>query len=154
MPKKRTTRRRGMTPYEKVMDWTERDGECLVFTGHTGPDGYGTVRTDGKQQLAHRVVAEHHLGPSGLHVLHSCDNPACVRVEHLRYGTDKENRSDAVSRGRDVHGESHRNARLSEADVRAIRADTRPAPVVAAEFGIGRVHVYRIRRRVAWKHVA
>src|SRR6476646_7023011 len=39
-------------------------------------------------QLAHGDI------PSGMCVLHSCDNPLCVRPDHLFLGTRKENTRD------------------------------------------------------------
>ena len=33
-------------------------------------------------------------------VRHKCDNPRCIRAEHLELGTHKDNIADAVSRGR------------------------------------------------------
>ena len=94
-------RRYGLTPYDRVMAQVEWQGDCLVWTGHCQRFGYGVVTTGRKEQgLAHRVVAEHHFGPSELHVLHSCDNPPCVNIEHLRYGTQSENMRDMVERGR------------------------------------------------------
>lgn len=32
--------------------------------------------------------------------LHSCDQPGCIAPEHLRWGTQSENMTDAVERGR------------------------------------------------------
>ena len=93
----------GLTPYERVMAQVEWQGRCLVFTGRRTRQGYGQVfgvRRGGKagDVMAHRVVVEHHLGPSDLHVLHSCDNPPCVNIEHLRYGTDADNTADKMAR--------------------------------------------------------
>ena len=38
--------------------------------------------------------------PAGLFICHHCDNPICVRPDHLYAGTQKDNMQDAVQRGR------------------------------------------------------
>lgn len=93
--------RRGMTPYEKVMKMSApTESGCREFLGAKNGNGYGHLGYMGKTLYAHRVVLAHHEGDSELLVLHSCDNPACVEVTHLRYGTAQENSQDALSRGR------------------------------------------------------
>lgn len=88
----------------------EFQGECLVFTGKLRR-GYGLTseQVDGRtrDRLAHRVVYEHHHGPvpDGLFVLHSCDNPPCVKITHLRAGTARENAADMVERARGRRGD-------------------------------------------------
>jgi HNH endonuclease len=84
--------------YERVMARAVRNGDCLEFTGSRNRGGYGMIRDRGRMRLAARVVIEHHLGTSDLHVLHSCDNEACVEIEHLRYGTHQENIAERQER--------------------------------------------------------
>ena len=64
--------------------------------------GYGTFGFDGKVRKAHRVAYILTFGeiPEGHHILHSCDNPACVNPAHLRPGTRADNMQDALKRGR------------------------------------------------------
>jgi hypothetical protein len=130
-----------MSAYDKVMAMSVWEGECFVFTRARDRYGYGRIGIPGKSRsmLAHRAVMEHHHGPSELDVLHSCDNPACVRIEHLRYGTVAENMADAIQRGR------ARGTALTDADVAAIRADTRTQTVIAAAYGITQGYVSQLK---------
>lgn len=86
-------------------------GPCLEWQG-ARLRGYGRVRRAGRMQYAHRVAWEEVNGPipDGLLVLHRCDNPPCVRPEHLFLGTDADNARDKAEKGRgnsprgDAHG--------------------------------------------------
>jgi hypothetical protein len=84
-------------------------GPCLEWQGAQNKGGYGQIgaHVDGRKtvRLVHRVVYEHEVGPIPADkpfLLHSCDNPPCVRAKHLRPGTPKENVADMIERGRDV----------------------------------------------------
>ena len=143
--------RRGMSAYDIVMTQTRREGGCLIFTGYIAANGYGRVETKaGGAVMAHRVVAEQHLGPSDLLVLHSCDRPTCVEPSHLRYGTHSENAADKRSRLRAPRGSANPNAVLTEGDVRRIRLDPRPSRIVAEDFGCGSRTVRNIRAGRTW----
>lgn len=143
--------RRGLSAYELVMSTVERRGECLIFTGFVASNGYGRVETkSGGVQMAHRVVAARHMGPSQLLVLHSCDIPTCVEPSHLRYGTHADNARDKAERERAPRGEANHKTRLTEADVREIRADPRPSAAVAADYGCAGRTVRNIRTRRTW----
>jgi hypothetical protein len=50
-------------------------------------------------------------------------------------------------------GEDNIHAKITAADVIAIRADGRSSSALAAEFGLSRKHIHRIRRRESWSHV-
>lgn len=88
---------------ERVLDRTRKEGDCLVFTGATAGGGYGRISIRrGVVRQAHRVVYEALVGPipDGLDLMHSCDNPPCVNIEHLAPGTRAKNLADCVARGR------------------------------------------------------
>lgn len=75
---------------------------CWVWAGGKRRKGYGALDWNGRRRGAHQVSWEIANGPvpDGLHVLHSCDNPSCVRLAHLRLGTNKENHAERVAKGR------------------------------------------------------
>ena len=50
-------------------------------------------------------------------------------------------------------GEAMHNAILTEADIRAIRADTRSHRLIGLAYGVSRRHVGKIKERAAWRHV-
>lgn len=64
--------------------------------------GYGRFSLSGRDRVAHVVAYEMFVGPvpPGMRVLHECDNPPCVRPDHLKLGTQRQNCLDASARGR------------------------------------------------------
>jgi HNH endonuclease len=79
---------------------------CWNWKRGKSSDGYGSVGFRGKTEGAHRVSAILFLGfdpASRLHVLHTCDNPACVNPKHLYFGTHQDNMRDLTVRRRGVN---------------------------------------------------
>jgi hypothetical protein len=87
--------------------------DCLEFQGYRNKQGYGRAWVKGpsgwRRWMAHRAVwvAAYGPVPEGLFVLHHCDNPACIRLDHLFLGTQKENMRDMVLKGRQATGDRH-----------------------------------------------
>jgi hypothetical protein len=95
--------------------------------------------------------------PEGMHVCHKCDVPGCVNPDHLFLGTPADNAADKVRKGRQQRlsfkGEANGCARLTEADVRAIRASNLKGIELSQIYNIARGAISQIRNRKAWRHV-
>ena len=76
--------------------------DCWNWTGGCQHNGYGSVYHDGRIKRTHRLSYELHYGniPRGINVCHKCDNPSCVRPDHLFLGTQKDNVTDMINKGR------------------------------------------------------
>ncbi len=136
----------------------EPNSGCWLWSGSTGglPPRwrYGKI-THGKLSLsAHRVSWEIHKGqiPSDLCVCHKCDTTLCCNPEHLFLGTDADNAHDCCNKGRgNRNGVRNRHAKLTEAQIAAIRLDARSSYIVAADYGVTWGHINKIRSGLAWR---
>ena len=125
---------------------------CWEWQSSRRPDGYGEFRLYRTTLRAHRVSWRLFNGPipRGLCVLHHCDNRKCVRPSHLFLGTRPDNMADKIRKGRDLRGEAHPLAKLTEADVLAIRASTGTHKETAAQYGVSPSRISYIRTRKHW----
>ena len=79
----------------------EPNSGCWLWTGSVAPGGYGQFWL-GKLQRCSRLTFSHLKGinPTGLDVLHRCDNPYCCNPDHLWLGTHSDNMLDMFAKGR------------------------------------------------------
>lgn len=75
---------------------------CWLWGGSLDGDGYGMFRSKGRVERSHRVAWQLYRGeiPPGICVLHRCDNPTCVNLDHLFLGTKADNAWDRAKKGR------------------------------------------------------
>lgn len=82
------------------------DDGCIEAVGSTTEKGYKlkSIYIGGRSfnLRQHRMAWELKHGPipEGLMVLHHCDNPCCVNLEHLYLGSHEDNMRDRKSRNR------------------------------------------------------
>lgn len=131
---------------------------CWMWTAAVSPKGYGIFHSD-KKVPAHRYSYELYNGaiPSGLLVLHRCDNPPCVRPDHLFLGTNADNMADRNAKNRQSRGAKNcSSASLCEDRVRQIRKEAARGVRhrdIALRFGVDTSQISRIANRKTWKWV-
>lgn len=148
---------------------------CWEWQGARQSQGYGTIHLKNwnwpeRVVVVHRLIYELCVDaiPDGLCVLHRCDNPRCVRPDHLFAGSNGDNIADKVAKGRQARGQSVRRnhghlkgetvktARLTAEDVLAIRkadADGESPAVIAERHGISGTQVRTIVSGRSWAHL-
>lgn len=108
---------------------------------------------------AHRLSWELHFGPipSGMHVLHKCDNPPCVNPKHLFLGAHVDNYIDMRKKNRHVKGEKFPHAKLTEHAVRTIRDRYEKGDItqkkLADVFGVSISQINGVVNRNTWRHI-
>lgn len=143
----------------------DKSGDCWLWTGARECHGYGSIgvgsRSDGtrRTRLAHHIAYELEHGeiPANQCVLHRCDNPSCVRPEHLFLGTQQDNVADMVSKGRQNLGARNGNAMLNDEIVATIRsrlAKGESRAAIARSIGISRSAVSLIGSGKRWRHAS
>lgn len=88
--------------HEAFWHYVNKTDECWLWTGWCNSGGHGQFFDGYKKVVASRHSWELENGPipEGLFICHHCDNPPCVRPEHLFLGTPKDNTHDAIAKGR------------------------------------------------------
>ena len=113
--------------------------------------GYGEVKRAGEKMLDHRASYEMNTGliPDGRYVCHKCDNPPCVRPDHLYLGTCRDNIQDSVKKGR------FGACKLSPDQVVEIRelAKSIPQKHIAHKFGVRPNTISQIVTGVRWASI-
>lgn len=138
---------------------------CREWTGAKSASGYAVIslklaagwRTTLVSRLVLALGGKIDISDSSIKACHHCDNPACVEEFHLFPGSQKDNLQDAARKGRirmpRLFGVYHPRAKLSEDQVRSIRASVGPQRKVAQAFGVTKTVVAEIRTGKRYKSV-
>lgn len=136
---------------------------CWNFTGAKQRNGYGQLRVNYKRWFAHRLSWTVHHGEipkdnsyfKTMHVLHTCDNPACINPDHLYLGTHSDNMKDRNNRGR-THGrytnteKEMRNMNIVEKAIQKVGSQEELARKLTELSG----HSYKQGHVAYWKKIA
>jgi hypothetical protein len=90
--------------HDEFMVHVDKTSECWIWTAGKTSHGYGATRFENRSTHAHRVAYHLFVAPV-MHdprvlICHRCDNPICVRPEHLFAGTHVDNMRDMAVKGR------------------------------------------------------
>jgi hypothetical protein len=134
--------------------------ECWQWTASKARGGYGQFCFQKRPERAHRISYEITNGPipPGLCVCHKCDDPGCCNPNHLFLGTNAENMTDKVEKGRQarVQGSDQGSSKLTEVDIPLIVAAYESGLTLAevgVMFGVRGETVRGILRGDEWPHV-
>lgn len=156
------SRKRGMTDVE-MKEWLEtqydlNDNGCWVWKWGKDKDGYGNVWRERTMKRVHRLywLLLGRTIPEGLQMCHGhgCSK-ACFNPEHLKPGTNAENQADRIRDGTDSRGEKCYKAKLTEAQVLAIRenVENKTYRKLGEEYGVDNTLISLIINRKCWKHI-
>lgn len=158
------------TPIERFHEKYIKSNDCWEWIGTKLKSKYGHISVYRKLILAHRFSYEIFYGnfPKELHVLHKCDNPSCVRPDHLFLGTNKDNSLDCRKKGRDTcfkkgkkpkvdnRGSKSGKAKLSEEKVKDIKIRLKNKETIASiarYYLISPSIISGIKHGYRWGHV-
>lgn len=136
----------------------DKSGDCWLWTAGKVTRGYGAFHIKDKQIRAHRasMIIEHGGIPDGKWVLHKCNVRACVRPDHLYFGTPQDNSNDMKKAGTVVgykKGEAHPNTTFTADIVKYIRDEHskgRTQLSLAAELKVSQPTIYKIVHNITW----
>lgn len=160
----KSIRKPKQTDEERFWSKVNKTDTCWLWTAGTAWDGAGVFKVSGKDVRAYRYSYELIYGPipQGLLICHRCDNPACVRPDHLFLGTHLDNVRDKIAKGRErlpdrMYGSNHPNALLSADQVREIRAlyatGKYSRAKLARMYNVSEWCVRDAIHRKTWKHI-
>lgn len=150
--------------------WTrvEKTDGCWIWKGATSHNGYGVLTMGGKQHKAHRIAYDltHDVPLGELFACHTCDNPRCVRPDHIFAGTTYDNMQDMIRKGRSKYhlggalkqriGERNGRARLTEEQVLVIRQKHATGKYsiseLAREYNISNRQIGRVIEGESWAY--
>lgn len=132
---------------------------CILHKQRSSLVSLGYARTHrtiaGKRTalLMHRAVFYDKYGYLPEVVMHSCDNPRCMNIDHLLAGTQLDNIRDMVSKGRTLKAQL-KQRKLSPEQVSYVRTSLLSNRAVGAELGVSKRVIEGIRSGATYKDIS
>lgn len=136
---------------------------CHELKHYVNSLGYGNISVYGEEQRKnlkiHRIIFEFLSNskiPENLIIMHKCDNPKCINMEHLRLGTAKENMQDMAKKGRSSSIRGQHKRKLTEwqvAEIKRLLTNHVSYSQISKAYNISISTVSEIKNKKRWKHV-
>jgi len=150
--------------WKRFMSFVEKkDTGCWEWTGYLQTAGYGimcvgTLGINLRRWLVHRLSWIIHHGALCSHVLvcHTCDNPKCVRPDHLFLGDHVANGQDAAQK----HRMSYPRPWAAKLNPEAVSEIKRQLALglsrrsIARQYGVRSQSIDCIADGRSWRHVS
>jgi hypothetical protein len=143
----------------KVLSQRPRVGDDYLVVDLCGEPTPGSNRPDRRIRKTIGVnilvcMAFHGPRPSARHESAHCNGKKEDNLNgNLRWATRLENKWDQRYHGTAPQGERNGGSKLSQNQALAILHDTRKHAVIAAEYGVGRRAVSKIKKGDRWAHI-
>jgi hypothetical protein len=107
------------------------------------------------QHSVHVVVCEtfHGPRPAGAQAAHTSGRKTDCRAVNLSWKTPAENEADKVEHDTRAWGDRHGMHKLTEDEVRTIRASREQSITLARRHGVTTATIRAIRARRTWRHI-
>lgn len=139
--------------WEKV----KKTDSCWLWMAGTNKYGYGKFFINGKDTGSHRISYMLSFGfvSKNVFICHTCDNPPCVKLDHLFLSTPQGNMDDKVKKRRHMYGNNHTNAKITKEDVRVIKRRYLTEKIsqskLGEEYGVHQAHISKILCGKVWQ---
>lgn len=144
-------------PWRWLLAHVEYSGDdCIEWPFGKYPSGYGMLNLpDGGAVMASRQMCrERHGSPEdeAMHAAHTCGNGAlgCMNPNHLYWATRSLNEADKIAHGTSNRGTRNGHAKITETEVRFIRASALGVTALAKKIGVSASTICDIRARRSW----
>ena len=155
---------RHLVEWELEQTYITREGtldtNCWETDRSKLPSGYVQITFAGRHTTLSNLILEHTIGrrlKPHEQACHHCDNPGCIRPDHLFLGTQKDNLQDMRDKGRHSHGSRHKDAKLDERQVGQIKLLLRVGffsyRSIAKRYGVNPSSIHYMNIGKTWKHV-
>jgi len=129
------------------------ESNCILTTHWINAKGYGQIKRAGVKMTHHRwVYCQHHKisldSIAGKQVMHTCDTPACINPEHLVLGTNQDNVTDKMTKGRFVAYTRHKVLTPEQVEQVKHAWKTQTQTAIAKAFGVNQKIISKIIRGI------